>query len=55
LTLALGAGGAVGVSCYFGGPLVGALVSGLASFAGALATMVHRGQPASRTTAAQGP
>jgi hypothetical protein len=55
LTLALAAGGALGVTCYFGGSLVGALVSGLAGFAGALTTLVHRGQRASGNPAVQGP
>jgi hypothetical protein len=45
LTLALGAGLAIGVCCYYGGPLAATLVSGLTGFVASLAALVYRGKP----------
>jgi hypothetical protein len=42
LALSLGAGAVGGAACYFAGPTAAALVSGLAGFAGSLATLVFR-------------
>jgi hypothetical protein len=44
LTLALGAGVAVGTACYVAAPIVATLVCGLTGFAGALAALVYRGK-----------
>jgi hypothetical protein len=44
LTLALGAGLAIGVACYYASPLAATLVSGLAGFVGSLAALVYHGK-----------
>jgi hypothetical protein len=44
LTLAVGAGLAIGAACYYAGPLAATLVSGLTGFVGSLVALVCRGK-----------